>query len=131
LSRTNEHFRVSLDASSLFDALDAARAAQGLQWKQVAEQTGVSASTLTRIAQGKRPDVDGFAALTAWLGNDPRTFFTGDSDRGAEVESGDAVSRFVSALFRANPNLTNDERDALKSLATSAFRLATRGADHQ
>jgi transcriptional regulator with XRE-family HTH domain len=131
LSQENEHARVGLDASSLFDALDAARNARGLQWKQVAEQTGVSASTLTRMAQGKRPDVDGFAALAAWLGNDPRTFFTGNSDKGTGVESGDAVSLFVSALFRANPNLTNDEREALKSLATSAFRLATRGADHQ
>jgi transcriptional regulator with XRE-family HTH domain len=122
---------VGLDASSLFNALDAARNARGLQWKHVAEQTGVSASTLTRIAQGKRPDVDGFAAITAWLGNDPRAFFTPNSNNVTGVESGDAVSLFVSALFRANPNLTNDEREALKSLATSAFRLATRGADHQ
>jgi transcriptional regulator with XRE-family HTH domain len=121
---------VGFDPSSLFEALDTARSARGLQWKQVAEQTGVSASTLTRIAQGKRPDVDGFAALAAWLGNDPRTFFTGDSSKGTDVESGDAVSTFVSALFRANPNLTNDEREALKLLATSAFRLATRAADH-
>jgi transcriptional regulator with XRE-family HTH domain len=121
--------KIGLDASGLFEALDAARTARGLQWKQIAEETGVSASTLTRMAQGKRPDVDGFAALTAWLGNDPRNFFTGDASAGNFEEAGDAVGTFVNALFRANPNLSQEERDALKSLATSAYRLATRGGD--
>lgn len=56
------------DAEGFYDALDSVRLARRLNWKQVAAQSGVSASTLTRMAQGKRPDVDGLAALAAWSG---------------------------------------------------------------
>ena len=35
-------------------------------WKQVAKDAEVSASTLTRMAQGRRPDVDSLAALADW-----------------------------------------------------------------
>jgi len=120
LSKSEERVRIGLDAAGLFGALDAARESKGLQWKQVAEQTGVSASTLTRMAQGKRPDIDGFAALTAWLGHDPREFFLGIAAEG----NPDPVSTFVMALYKANPGLSPEELQALRTLATSAYRLA-------
>ena len=47
------------DSQGFYDALDATRRSRNLNWKQVAAQSGVSASTLTRMAQGRRPDVDG------------------------------------------------------------------------
>ena len=53
---------------AFFEALDAHRQAKNLTWKVVAEKAKVSASTLTRIAQGKRPDVDTLAALCKWSG---------------------------------------------------------------
>ena len=56
------------DAAAFYEAIDATRQARHLNWKQVAASSGVSASTLTRMAQGKRPDVDGLAALAAWSG---------------------------------------------------------------
>ena len=49
-------------------ALDSVRVARGLTWKNVADQSGVSASTLTRLSQGKRPDVDSLSALIRWSG---------------------------------------------------------------
>ena len=48
--------------------LDSVRIARGLTWKNVADQSGVSASTLTRLSQGKRPDVDSLSALVRWSG---------------------------------------------------------------
>ncbi|MEM7522675.1 MAG: helix-turn-helix transcriptional regulator [Pseudomonadota bacterium] len=47
-------------------ALDVVRGERGLSWRQVADQSGVSASTLTRIQQDKSPDMDTFAALCGW-----------------------------------------------------------------
>lgn len=41
--------------------------AKGLAWKAVAEQSGISASTQARIAKGRRPDVDGLAAIAPAL----------------------------------------------------------------
>jgi transcriptional regulator with XRE-family HTH domain len=47
-------------------ALDIIRQSRGLDWKRVAAEAGVSASTLTRMKQGKRPDVDTLYALASW-----------------------------------------------------------------
>lgn len=58
----------TFDAEGFYEALDATRQSKSLNWRQVAEEAGISASTLTRMAQGKRPDVDGLAALVAWSG---------------------------------------------------------------
>ena len=58
----------NFDAEAFHAALDSQRLAMGMTWKDVAAEAGVSASTLTRMAQGKRPDVDGLAALLQWSG---------------------------------------------------------------
>ena len=56
------------DADAFYAALDAERRSRRYTWKQVAEEAQVSASTLTRMAQGRRPDVDSLAALVTWAG---------------------------------------------------------------
>jgi transcriptional regulator with XRE-family HTH domain len=56
------------NCEAFYEALNSQRMAKRLTWKDVAEQSGISASTLTRMAQGKRPDVDGLAALLRWSG---------------------------------------------------------------
>ena len=48
----------SFDAAGFFAALDAQRRSTKKTWKQVAGEAGLSASTLTRLAQGHRPDID-------------------------------------------------------------------------
>ena len=46
----------TFDADVLHEALDATREAREKNWKEAAAAAGVrSASTLTRMAQGKRP----------------------------------------------------------------------------
>ena len=56
------------DVNAFQGALDATRVSRRFSWRQVAAETGVSASTLTRMTQGKRPDLDGMAALVVWSG---------------------------------------------------------------
>ncbi len=56
------------DGEAFFAALDGARAARRLTWKKVAEEAAVPASTLTRMSQGRRPDIDSLAALCTWSG---------------------------------------------------------------
>ena len=57
-----------LDVAALYAALDTQRQSRGMSWRQVAKEAGISPSTLTRMTQEKRPDVDSFAALVSWLG---------------------------------------------------------------
>jgi transcriptional regulator with XRE-family HTH domain len=60
--------RARFDTLAFYGALDAVRRDRRIRWKQVALESGLSASTLTRMSQGKRPDIDGLAALCAWSG---------------------------------------------------------------
>ncbi len=39
------------DAEAFYAALDSQRQSRRMTWKQVAEESGISASTLTRMAQ--------------------------------------------------------------------------------
>jgi transcriptional regulator with XRE-family HTH domain len=56
-----------LDVPELRRRLDQKRRERGLDWKQVAAATGVSASTFSRLADDKRPDADALVTLLVWL----------------------------------------------------------------
>lgn len=63
-----------LDVVALHLAIYARMHAEGLSAAQVAEQTDISASTLTRLKQGKRPDADALVTLLVWLGRGVEDF---------------------------------------------------------
>ena len=45
--------------------MDSERRSRRFTWKDVAAESDVSASTLTRLSQGRQPDVNSLAALTS------------------------------------------------------------------
>src|SRR5262245_20431444 len=100
------------DASAFFSALDAHRIARKLTWKEVAAQSGVSASTLTRMAQGRRPDVDSLAALVAWSGLNADDFIRTAED---SVEQPETLA-IIATHLRADPHLTQDGAIALEEI---------------
>jgi DNA-binding Xre family transcriptional regulator len=100
------------DAEGFYAALDAARLARGLNWKQVAAGSGVSASTLTRMAQGKRPDVDGLAALCAWSGLDADDFVRSEDDDRTPAEP----LAMISTYLRSDRNLSAESAAALEEV---------------
>jgi len=104
------------DADAFFDALEKARNNKKITWKKVAEEAGVSASTLTRMAQGKRPDVDTLAALAAWSNLKVDNFIQG----GEQKEKPDNVIEEVAALFRADPSLSQDAKSAIEAIVRIA-----------
>lgn len=59
-----------LDVPELHWLLDAQRRQRGLSWRDVADACGISASTLTRLGDGHRPDADGLVSLLVWLDMD-------------------------------------------------------------
>jgi transcriptional regulator with XRE-family HTH domain len=65
---------VEFNVDALALAIDAVRGSKGMNWKDVAEEAGISASTISRILQGKKPDVDNLAKLLNWCGMDFRRF---------------------------------------------------------
>jgi len=62
------------DPKALYRALDQRRDELGLSWKQVADEIGVSTSTLTRTRLGGRMEVDGVLAMVSWLGRTVESF---------------------------------------------------------
>jgi transcriptional regulator with XRE-family HTH domain len=110
---------IQLDVAALYAALDAARKERGLSWRAVAHQAGVSPSTLTRLGDGKRPDVDGFAALVSWLGVPAEKFFTGDTE---QAES--SVLAAISAYLRASGELTPEWAETIEAMIGTAYERA-------
>lgn len=56
-----------LDIEALYVALDRKRRHKHKRWRDIASESGVSPSTLTRIGHGYRPDADGLVRLLVWL----------------------------------------------------------------
>jgi transcriptional regulator with XRE-family HTH domain len=104
------------DADGFYRALDAVRITRKLNWKQVAEGSGVSASSLTRMAQGKRPDVDGLAALTAWSGLDANRYVLSGhkpADPGSLAQ--------ISTYLRSDKNLSPEAATAIDELVKATY----------
>ena len=102
----------SFDVQAFHAALDSQRLALGMTWKDVAEESGVSASTLTRMSQGKRPDVDGLAALAKWSGLVVESFI-----RSTEPTKGQATSLAqITALLRADKSLNKQSAVAIEEI---------------
>jgi transcriptional regulator with XRE-family HTH domain len=107
------------DGQAYYSALASTVEAKRLTWKQVSQSTGVSASTLTRMAQCKRPDASSLAALSAWSGINPAEFVEGVETPTAG-EKQDFVTEF-SALLRAQKDLSGDAKNALEGLVRAAY----------
>lgn len=70
-----------LDVPALLTALDTVRDREGLTWGQVAQATGLSAPTFTRMKEGRSVSADALCSLLYWL-NAPLARFTRDGDSG-------------------------------------------------
>ena len=101
---------------AFFHALDTHREAKELTWKAVADKAGVSASTLTRIAQGKRPDVDTLAALCKWSGLSADDFIA----YGDKPQHPEPLAEIVAHL-RADKNIKPEGAAAIEAMIRSAY----------
>ena len=113
----------NFDASAFFSALDSQRIGKKLNWKEVATQSGVSASTLTRMAQGKRPDVDSLAALVAWSGLNADDYIRDKEKTGDQPET----LAMISTYLRADPHLTQEAAIALEEVVKATYERLRKG----
>lgn len=106
------------DGEAYYEALARTVGARELTWKQVSQATGVSASTLTRMSQGKRPDAASLAALSAWSGINPGDFVEGIE--GSRAEEPEFTLEFA-ALLRAQSDLSVGAKTALEGIVKVAY----------
>lgn len=103
------------DTEAFYSALNAARLSRIKTWKDVAKETGVAASTLSRMGQGAKPDVNGLAALLKWSNLKAETFIPGASDKQAPPIAE------VAALLRADPSLTRQNATILADILINTY----------
>jgi transcriptional regulator with XRE-family HTH domain len=108
-----------LDVAFLYAALDAEREARGISWRQLAKDVGISPSTLSRLANGHRPDVDVFASLTSWLGVPAETYLV--SEMNAPSSQPDLLTQ-LAPLLRARKDLDEQDVTYLEDLIGAAVR---------
>ena len=77
----------------------------------------MSASTLSRLAQGKRPDVDSLAGLLNWASLSADAFVGGTIPAGAGAEP---LSQITSVLY-GDASLPTEGRDAMIDMITAAY----------
>ena len=108
----------ALDVSALYGALDERRRSLAISWRHLAKEARISPSTLTRMAQGRRPDVDSFAALTSWLGQ-PADLFLGRVSTGQPRD--EEPLAVISGLLRARKDLSPESVDAIEDIVRAAY----------
>jgi len=110
-----------IDLEALVAAIDAQRQAKGFSWRQVAIEADVSPSTLTRMQQGKLPDVNTFGALVQWLHIPAERFMVRGST--AKQTSADPMA-IASTLLRGKREVSPKAAKAIQELVQAAFRVA-------
>ncbi|MFF4961968.1 helix-turn-helix domain-containing protein [Streptomyces sp. NPDC001222] len=110
----------SVNVQALHAALDAARTEKELSWRQLAKELGVSASTVSRMANGLKPDVTAFAAMTTWLRMPAETFYVTPGGEPAHEEP-ELVASLV-PLLRARSDLSEGDVAYLEEVIGAAAR---------
>lgn len=103
------------DSEAFYATLNAVRLSRQMTWKEVAEEAGVAASTLSRIGHGAKPDVNGLAALLAWSNLKAETFI-----RGTKSGEAEPLAK-ITALLRADPQLSPQSAELIENIVVSTY----------
>lgn len=103
-----------------------------LSLRDVADQTSVSASTLSRIENGTgKPDADNIARLTNWLDMPLERILSRGHEEHSETKAvvyypHESTPEIVEAHLRADRNLSPETADALSQLFRVAYSQFSR-----
>jgi DNA-binding XRE family transcriptional regulator len=103
-----------------------------LSLRDVADQTNVSASTLSRIENGTgKPDADNIARLTSWLDVPLERILTRGREDASDAKAviyypHESTPEIVEAHLRADRNLSPETADALSQLFRVAYSQFSR-----
>lgn len=112
-----------LDTEKLALAVRAKRGDEGL--RSTAEKIGnISAATLSRIEQGKVPDVETFLRLCQWLGRQPSDFTSSAVAKSAAAHQ--STPEVIEAHLRADRTLSPKTAQTLIEMVRLAYRKDAR-----
>ncbi|HEY3411895.1 MAG TPA: helix-turn-helix transcriptional regulator [Armatimonadota bacterium] len=116
-----------IDIRELAAAVKAKRGNRGL--RAVAEEIGeVSASTLSRVEQGKIPDLDSYMRICHWLGMPADHFRRRTGGEEAPAHASEMSTRdMVAAHLKADRTLDPDTSEALIKMIRFAYEAMGKG----
>lgn len=109
----------AVDITALAAMLRERRASSGKSLRQVAAETGVPFTTLSRVEAGKIPDLTTFRNIVVWLGIPPDRFFP--TPRVRSESTPDAVAD----VLRRDPTLSDHAREQIVSVVGQLYAAAT------
>lgn len=126
--------KTGVNTAELGTAVRRRREEQGLSLRDLAEETGVSASTLSRIENGTgKPDADNIARLAAWLEMPIERVMHHRSGAGdpkpVVYYPHESTPEIVEAHLRADRQLTPETARALSELFRVAYAQFSRPAN--
>ena len=125
-------FKALVNTEELGRAIHRRRDELGLSLRDAANETGVSASTLSRIENGTgKPDADNIARLTTWLDVPMERILSGRHPQAAANSPvvyypQEPTPEIVEAHLRADRNLTPQTAAALSELFRVAYTQFSR-----
>lgn len=115
--------KTKIDTAGLQEALDQARVARGLSWRQLAAECGVTPSLLSRLRNGYKPDAEGFMTLVRWLRMPAETFLLDPGEVGrANVQP--ELAAELAPLLRARADLDEADVAMLQEVIRATLRRA-------
>src|SRR2546426_1567836 len=124
-----------INTAELGGAVRRRREERGLSLRDVADQTGVSASTLSRIENGTgKPDADNIARLAAWLDMPIERVMHHGSRSTSDPKPvvyypHESTPEIIEAHLRADRQLTPETAKALSELFRVAYAQFSRPAE--
>jgi len=110
------HAMKGFNARAFYEVLEQVVTTRKVTWRELARDTGITPSTLSRMARGKWPDAAGLAALSAWADLNPADFVF----RPTASPSRDSLGA-ISRLLRSDPNLEPTAVTALEAIIGVAY----------
>ena len=90
----------TFNTHALYAVLNTQREARKVSWKEIARQTGVSQSTLSRLGNGKGLDIDSLMNLLAWCQIDVRDFLQPPLNEA--INAVDCLTQITAMIFADN-----------------------------
>lgn len=113
---------MEIDMEEFAAHLKARRAERPL--KEVADEIGdISASTLSRIENGKLPDLNTYMKICRWLGESSDRFAVGDKKKKEPTSAEDIVYAHLRADKKLDPKTAN----ALITMIEAAYKAVDTG----
>ena len=112
---------MSFDQIRFYEALEQKRTWANLSWRELARRLSLSPSTFSRLAQGRRPDVDTFVKLLAWMERPASDFTLGEGASEWLSQPPQDTVREISQSLQQDSSLSRDDAKALEDIVRVAY----------